>query len=781
MLTSDKVNVNSINAEDIHCALIHAIRYNHLPLVHLLLNHEKVDVNSNHQGHTALTMACYKGRLEVIRALFNDVKVDVNVKTKDGESALSFATWNGFQAEAILLLLKNDKVHVNAKEIQSVLFRAINYKHLEMVRDVLNHEKVNINAKDRDGNTALINAISDGSVEVVRALLTHDGVDVYIKNNDGDTALICALNQKKDDVARLLEGHMKRDRRNKFSWTRAALICAILWGCLMVLCTMLNRQAVNVYISDNNGASSLDCDISAGVLEERVSGEKRREEEEQKRREEEGQKPDKYSDRAHALVEEREKGREEEERNRLKDAERLQTLEEENAYCAEEDQTRREVTELLQALEKDLEGRREDAECVQAVEAKQEKRRKEVEQKRREDAGRAQALEEERRRYEFDGDAHIKKNKMGWTWMILVCASFWGSWNMVSSYFAKIEQFRKRLHHVMNTTSAEPVELSLAYIERCIKKDHKLGSGAFGDVFLAEDSRLPKKFAVKMISAAHSDQDTIKEIRRSFQTELSTLKRFRHPNIIVLYGYSLITNSSQQFLVYEHAANGSLAGFFADDGNRARLSADTRLSIMFQLVRAVHFLHTGGCKVSGKGWKVFHRDIKSANICLADDFTPRLIDCGLAEFVPDESSNAIPGTFTISVRSKAGGPAFGTPGYICPEFARKTFEGISCPYVAAFDVFSIGVVIVEIILGCLNGGQSTRDGIQFENAFRRYVKDERDQLVVDGWEKLKGDVDRTSDWNAVALEVVCKAAIQCMSPFPEDRLSTKDFSTSSET
>ncbi len=101
---------------------------------------------------------------------------------------------------------------------------------------------------------------------------------------------------------------------------------------------------------------------------------------------------------------------------------------------------------------------------------------------------------------------------------------------------------------------------------------------------------------------------------------------------MVLYGYILNTYSTQQCVVYEYTANGSLADFFTDDGNRARLSSDVRLSIMFQLVRAVHFLHTGGCKVAGKGWKVFHRDIKSANIYLADDFTPRLIDCGLSFF-----------------------------------------------------------------------------------------------------------------------------------------------------
>ncbi|KAI2492673.1 serine/threonine kinase [Fragilaria crotonensis] len=258
---------------------------------------------------------------------------------------------------------------------------------------------------------------------------------------------------------------------------------------------------------------------------------------------------------------------------------------------------------------------------------------------------------------------------------------------------------------------------------------------------------------------------------RSLQLYSERLKRFRHPNIVVLYGYSLNANSAQQCLVYEHAANGSLAGFFTDDGNRARLSADTRLSIMFKLVRAVHFLHTGGCKVAGKSWKVFHRDIKSANICLAEDFTPRLIDCGLAKFVPDDNSRATPG----SLQSTNGAFAFGTRGYMCPEYVKMKSESASWPYIAAYDVFSVGVVLVELIVGCVTGGLPTTNGVQLENAYRRYVKDGRDRPIRKGWKKLMDDADPTIIWNPASLQLLCKAAIACMAPLPDKRLSTKEL------
>ncbi|KAI2494568.1 serine/threonine kinase [Fragilaria crotonensis] len=281
---------------------------------------------------------------------------------------------------------------------------------------------------------------------------------------------------------------------------------------------------------------------------------------------------------------------------------------------------------------------------------------------------------------------------------------------------AQIEQDRTNLRHVMTTPSADPVELSLEYIKLCLT-DHNLGKGAYGDVFLAEDSHLPKRFAVKKIRPTQCDQETI-------------------------------------------------------EGNAQMLSERTvgvRLSVMFQLARAVHFLHTGGCKVAGEGLKVFHRDIKSANVWLVDDFTPRLIDCGLAKFVLDD-----PGATREPVLFTSGGLAFGTLGYVCPDLLRKWGAGYICPYIAAYDVYSIGVVLVELVLGCLNAMPSTRLRTPSLDVFEKYVQGGRTyQRIVDGWDKLKSDADPTVNWNSGALEIACKAAIQCIDPFPEDRLSTE--------
>ncbi|KAI2489351.1 serine/threonine kinase [Fragilaria crotonensis] len=256
----------------------------------------------------------------------------------------------------------------------------------------------------------------------------------------------------------------------------------------------------------------------------------------------------------------------------------------------------------------------------------------------------------------------------------------------------EVNKNRESLAKVMTTCKAEPVELSYHYIKRCIKI-REIGSGAYGNVFLVEDGYLPepKKFALKMIKLSQSSDGPNKYLK-SFQKELSTLKRFRHPNIIVLYGYNFKGSAGEQFLVFEYAANGSLDAFLKDESKRADLPATMRLSIMYQVARAVHFLHTGAA-----GFKVFHRDIKSANICLTEDFTPRLIDCGLAKFVEDEH-NAFPSE-TIAITGLTGGPLLGTIGYVCPEYSSKKTGGIKCDYIPAYDVYSLGIVMAELILG----------------------------------------------------------------------------------
>ncbi len=212
--------------------------------------------------------------------------------------------------------------------------------------------------------------------------------------------------------------------------------------------------------------------------------------------------------------------------------------------------------------------------------------------------------------------------------------------------------------------------------------------------------------------------------------------------------------------MYEYSANGSLDSYLKDEGMSARFSATTRLWIMYRVARAVHFLHAVRCYVEGRSWKVFHGDINSANICLSEDYIPLLIDCGLAKLVEDEH-NAL----ALEPTKQSGsteGPAIGTIGYMCPEYTTKKANQNECHYMPTHDMYSIGIVMAELILGQLKGDPT--------HVFETYVLNGK-LPIVDVWKQLAHDADDKVTWNAGALELVCKIAIGCITPSSEGRLS----------
>uniref|UniRef100_A0ACD5YAE2 Uncharacterized protein n=1 Tax=Avena sativa TaxID=4498 RepID=A0ACD5YAE2_AVESA len=193
-----------------------------------------------------------------------------------------------------------------------------------------------------------------------------------------------------------------------------------------------------------------------------------------------------------------------------------------------------------------------------------------------------------------------------------------------------------------------------------------VGCGGFGLVY---KSTLPdgRKVAVKRLSGDYS------QIEREFQAEVETLSRAQHQNLVLLEGYCKIGND--RLLIYSYMENGSLDYWLHErPDSGAQLDWQKRLRIAQGSARGLAYLHLS-CEPH-----ILHRDIKSSNILLDENFEAHLADFGLARLVCAYDTHV-----TTDV--------VGTLGYIPPEYAHSpiaTYKG---------DVYSFGIVLLELLTG----------------------------------------------------------------------------------
>ncbi|CAN6463049.1 unnamed protein product [Victoria cruziana] len=194
-----------------------------------------------------------------------------------------------------------------------------------------------------------------------------------------------------------------------------------------------------------------------------------------------------------------------------------------------------------------------------------------------------------------------------------------------------------------------------------------LGEGGFGRVYSGclEDR---KKVAVKVLK--RDDQQG----GREFLAEVEMLSRLHHRNLVKLIG--ICTQEHNRCLVYELVPNGSVESHLHGvDKDIAPLDWGARMKIALGAARGLAYLHEDSSP------RVIHRDFKSSNILLEDDFTPKVSDFGLARAAVEEGSEH------ISTR------VMGTFGYVAPEYAMTGHLLVKS------DVYSYGVVLLELLTG----------------------------------------------------------------------------------
>jgi len=202
----------------------------------------------------------------------------------------------------------------------------------------------------------------------------------------------------------------------------------------------------------------------------------------------------------------------------------------------------------------------------------------------------------------------------------------------------------------------------------------KLGSGGMGEVYVAEDTRLNRRVALKF---PRPDVAGTRDSRARFMREARAAAALNHPNIV--HVYSVEEAGDLVFITMELVEGHSLRHLLSDG---AGLPLEKTIAFAAQIADGLACAHAVG---------IVHRDLKPGNVMVTDNERVKILDFGVAKFLePISARGERP---TTSEEESSGGHAVGTAGYMSPEQALGRMLD------ARTDLFALGVVLFEMATG----------------------------------------------------------------------------------
>ncbi|KAF3791552.1 putative receptor-like protein kinase [Nymphaea thermarum] len=197
-------------------------------------------------------------------------------------------------------------------------------------------------------------------------------------------------------------------------------------------------------------------------------------------------------------------------------------------------------------------------------------------------------------------------------------------------------------------------------------KDNVLGEGGYGVVYKGQLVNGTPVAVKKLLN-------NMGQAEKEFRVEVEAIGHVRHKNLVRLLGYCV--EGTHRMLVYEYVNNGNLEQWLHGAmRQRGSLSWEARMKVILGTAKALAYLH------EAIEPKVVHRDIKSSNILIDEDFNAKVSDFGLAKLLGSGKSH-------VTTR------VMGTFGYVAPEYANTGLLNEKS------DIYSFGVLLLEAVTG----------------------------------------------------------------------------------